>query len=179
MEKQDFTPEELENVILGFTEDAYKNSIFEALMHYQLIEETLRSCIITSYEILDKTSHECVTFCPDTNHIKDLQRNKGLGSLISIFRTLTPHKDFCDRLNAEVGKRNKVAHQAAGEFAKFTLCYDTSEELQMKATEISEAAMVASWLYEELYEIQLHLLTVHSKVHGIEKPQFEHIGAGA
>jgi len=148
-------------------------------MHYQLIEETLRSCIITSYEILDKTSHECVTFSPDSNHIKDIKKNKGLGSLINIFRTLTPHKDFCDRLNTEVEKRNKVAHQAAGEFAKFPLCYGTSEELQMRATEISEAAMVASWLYEELYEIQRHLLTVHSKVQVNEKSQLDYKGAGA
>jgi hypothetical protein len=161
----DLTSQDLENLIVGFAEDAYKSAIFEALMHYQLIEEALRSCIVKSYEILNVTSHECVTFCPEPNQIKYLQKNKGLGSLINIFRTLTPHKDFCDRLSKEVGKRNKIAHQAAGEFAKFPLRYETSEELEMKASDISEAAMVASWLYEELFEIQQHLLTVHAEVY--------------
>ena len=176
MSHNDLTSQELGNLLVSFAEDTYKAAIFESLMHYQLIEDTLRSCIVTSYEILDITSHQCVTFCPEPNHIKDLRKNKGLGSLVNIFRTLTPHKDFCDRLSAEVEKRNKIAHQAAGEFAKFPLCYETSEELQMKATDISEAAMVASWLYDELLEIQQHLLKVHAEVREIHETLFEHDG---
>jgi hypothetical protein len=168
MNPDDFTKQE----IMDAAENAYKAAIFEALMNYQAIEETLKSCIVTSYEILNKTSHASVTCCPDPKHIKDIQSNKGLGSLINIFKTLTPHKDLCDRLSKQVQNRNKIAHQAAVEYLRFSLSYETTDELRMKTDEIFEAAKMADWLYSEVFQVLQDLLTIHADIFELEKTLF-------
>lgn len=155
--------QELEQNIINSADYAYRNAIFEALMHYQLVEDLLRDCIIKSYEILNSTSHEIVSLTPSKRHIEEINKRKGLGSLLDIFETLTQHKDLCARIRKETTNRNLVAHRAAADFLNFPLSITGAKECQLKATEIDEFATIASWLYDELIKVHKELLEVHGE----------------
>lgn len=163
-EREKMNEESIENKIINAADDAYRNAIFEALMHYQMVEDLLRDCIIKSYEILNASSHEKVTFTPSKRHIEDILKRKGLGGLVDTFETLTPHKDLCVRIKNETSNRNEIAHRAAADYMKFPISKNGAEECHLKATEFYDFTTIASWLYDELSVIHKELTEVHGEI---------------
>ncbi len=133
-------------------------------MHYQMVEDLLRNCILLSYEILNASSHEKVTYKPSQKHLDDIRKRKGLGGLVDVFETLTHHKDLCARIKQEAANRNIVAHRAAADYLQFPLSKDGAEECFLRASDIDEFATKASWLYEDLYRVHEEIEKIHGEI---------------
>ena len=150
--------------IINASDDAYRSSVFEALMYYQAIEEFLRECILMSYEIINAKSHQVVKFKPEKRQIENVKKKMGLGGLALTFKKLTHHTDLCDRIIKESKTRNHVAHAAAVKYLQFPISENGARNCQDASNELVEAFTIASWLYEELLDVRNEIFEIHGQV---------------
>ncbi len=142
----------------------YVNSVFDALMNYQCIEELLKECILRSYEILEKTSTPPINFKVKSETKKSIKNRMGLGGLVGKFRELTTHQKLCDKIKSLVKERNKLAHVAAADYLKHPISQSGNEEILKKAKRFRELTEKVNKLYYELHEVHAEIMQLNGKI---------------
>lgn len=142
----------------------YINAVFEALMNFQAIEILLKKCILKSYEIIESSCPNGVSFRPSKSQIKAIENKLGLGGLVEKFREITDHHDLCDRIKETTKVRNSLAHRAAAKYLDFTISESGAIACQAEAEQYQNAADEANKLYYELREILNQIEEIHGQI---------------
>lgn len=132
-------------------------------MNFQAIEDLIKKCIFTSYEIIAVSCSKNATLTLSKKSINEIESRLGLGALIEKFKEVTPHKNFCDRIKQASKIRNKLAHSAAAEYLKIPLSLSGADTFNLKSLEIEQAAVQANKLYYELVDIYNKLKVEHNQ----------------
>ena len=149
--------------IIQAADREYINSVFDALMNFQIIEELLKDCILASYEILAKTCPAGLDYNPSKNDIKKIENNLGLGGLVGKFEMVTPYKDLCERILHSAQTRNELAHKAAANYLKFPISLGGAERVSLQAEEYRKASKSANSLYFELNRVYEEIMLIHGE----------------
>jgi len=156
----------MENTESNFIQNADRNyisAVFEALMNFQAIEDLLKESILSSYEILAKTTPPELEFRPSTKDIKRIKSNLGLGGLLNKFEELTPNKELCKKIRGASIIRNELAHKAAANYLKFTPSNNGAQQAVLETKKYDDASKLANSLYYELNDVYEKIMLVHGE----------------
>lgn len=141
----------------------YISAVFEALMNFQAIEDLLRECILSSYEVLAKTTPQELEFSPSKKDIKSIKNNLGLGGLVNKFEELTPNKELCRKIRDSSKIRNKLAHKAAANYLNFLPSDSGAQQANLEAVKYDDASKLANSLYYDLNDVYEKIMLIHGE----------------